>query len=147
MRKEYFAAMTAAPAGAGGGTPLKLCARNDVNDLSPAAESAMSAIRPTTSPPPSSYAAPERPRRESRVAVQPVQLEREVEADRRRSLREELDAADERRPLADGDAAAPGVEQLVAQIGLLGEDALRVLQPIAPEVRRLVEPDHVDEQA
>lgn len=106
----------------------------------------MTPIRPTTSPPPS-YKAADRPQRASRTAVLPVQLEREVEADRRRSVREELDAAEERLPFADADPQEPDVQDVVDQLGRLGDEALRLLQPIGPDVRRLVDGGHIDEQA
>ncbi|MBK9447293.1 MAG: hypothetical protein IPO00_15145 [Betaproteobacteria bacterium] len=57
----------------------------------------MSAIRSTSSPPVVTDAT-DRHRLSSRNAVQPVYLEREIDPDRRRSLQEELDAAEERFP-------------------------------------------------
>lgn len=106
----------------------------------------MSPIRSTTSPS-LPLAAPDRPRRTSRAAVQPVHLEREVEADRRRSLQEDLDAAEARLPLAEAGDPEAGVQSVVEELERLGADALQVLQPIDPKVRQLVEPGHVDEQA
>lgn len=112
----------------------------------------MTPIRATTSPP-LPLETRDRPRPGSRPAVQPVRLEREVEADRRRSLREELDAADEHVPTDAAEFAADPATQLAAAHELAGElerlggDALRLLQPLSPEVRQLADGTHVDEQA
>lgn len=105
----------------------------------------MPGIRPTTSPALPLEAA-DRRRPSSRTAVTPVHLEREVEADRRRSLREELEAAEEHLPMSSGEPEAD-VHEVVEELGRLGPEALRVLQPIGPEARRLAEGPHVDEQA
>ncbi len=74
-----------------------------------------------------------------------------VDADRRRSLREELTAAEERFPTeaSADDAAAPlsaDAHAVVAAISQLGETAVRVLQPIDERALRLVLSGHVDEQ-
>lgn len=106
----------------------------------------MTPIRSTTSPS-LPLEARDRPRRTSRAAVQPVHLEREVEADRRRSLQEDLDAAEEHLPLAEASDQEPGVQDVVVELERLGADALRVLQPIDPKVQRLIDGGHVDEQA
>ncbi|MBI2307951.1 MAG: hypothetical protein HYU78_11685 [Rhodocyclales bacterium] len=106
----------------------------------------MSPIRSTTSPS-LPLDARDRPRRTSRVAVPPVQLEPEVEADRRRSLQEDLDAAEEHLPLAEASNQEPEVQNVVDELERLGADALRVLQPIDPKVHRLLDSGHVDEQA
>lgn len=115
----------------------------------------MTPIRATTSPP-LPLAARDRPRPGARPAVQPVRLEREVEADRRRSLREELDAADEHVPTdapefteaaADPATQLAAAHELAGELERLGGDALRLLQPLPPEVRQLADGTHVDEQA
>lgn len=123
----------------------------------------MTPIRSTTSPP-LPLEPRERPRPSSRLVVQPVFLEREVEADRRRSLREELDADDEHAPTEtmESPAAVPpetaetaetaaehaaAAHELAGELERLGSDALRLLQPIDPRVQRLADDTHVDEQA
>ncbi len=106
----------------------------------------MNSIRPTTSPP-VAHETTDHVRPASRTAVQPVQLERDVEADRRRSLYEELAAAEERLPQAGSIDQEPGIQEVVEELGRLGPDALRVLQTIDPKVRRLVDSEHIDEQA
>ncbi|HEX5802917.1 MAG TPA: hypothetical protein VFY24_07810, partial [Azospira sp.] len=102
-------------------------------------------IRSTTSTP-LPLAARDRPRPGSRAAVQPVFLEREVEADRRRSLQEDLDAVEEHLPLAEASEHEVGVQEVVEELERLGTDALRLLQPIDPKVARLAEGGHIDEQ-
>ncbi len=121
----------------------------------------MTPIRSTTSPP-LPLEPRERPRPSSRLVVQPVFLEREVEADRRRSLREELDADDEHAPTEAMESPATAVppetaestaeraaaaHELAGELERLGSDALRLLQPIDPRVQRLADDTHVDEQA
>lgn len=82
----------------------------------------------------------------SRDAVRPVGGGDLVDADRRRSLREELDAAEEHLPMAEPSEAEADVQEVVATIGRLGPEALRVLQPPSEVIRRLTERG-VDEQA
>lgn len=105
----------------------------------------MTTIRSTTSPP-LPLAARDRPRPGSRTAVQAVFLEREVEADRRRSLQEDLDAVEEHLPPAEANEHETGVHEVVEELERLGAEALRLLQPIDPKVARLAEGGHIDEQ-
>jgi len=102
-------------------------------------------IRSTTTPP-LAREATERPRPASPQAVAPVYLERETEADRRRSLREELEAAEERLPQAETLDQSHDVGEVLEELERLGSDALRVLHPINASVRRLVDRTHIDEQ-
>jgi hypothetical protein len=106
----------------------------------------MPGIRPTTSPALPLETA-DRRRPSSRMAVTPVHLEREVEADRRRSLREELEAAEEHLPQSSSGEPEADAHEVVEELGRLGTEALRVLQPIGPEARRLAHGPHIDEQA
>ena len=83
--------------------------------------------------------------------LRPVGGSEGIDADRRRSLREELTAAEERFPTeaSADDAAAPlpaDAHAVVEAISQLGETAVRVLQPIDERALRLVLPGHVDEQ-
>ncbi|MFA7292346.1 MAG: hypothetical protein WC023_08865 [Rhodocyclaceae bacterium] len=106
----------------------------------------MSTIRSTTAP---SVAidATDRHRLTSRTAVQPVYLEREIDADRRRSLREELDAAEERFSTAAPEDALVDTQDVLEALSRLGGEAANLLKPINTAALRLVGEDHVDEQA
>lgn len=106
----------------------------------------MSTIRSTTSPP-VAIDATDRHRLTSRTAVQPVHLEREVDADRRRSLAEELAAAEERFPSAVADDALGDTQEVLEALSRLGDDAAYILKPLDTAALRLVGQDHVDEQA
>ena len=103
----------------------------------------MPSVRSTTAPPPVRDAAASAAAA-SRDAVRAVAGSDAVDADRRRSVREELNAAEEHRPLALPDGAEADVHDVVEAIGKLGPEALRVLQP-TEQVRRLAETG-VDEQ-
>ena len=70
-----------------------------------------------------------------------------VDADRRRSVREELDAAEERFPTVAPDEAQADAHEVVEAIGRLGSDAAKVLQPVDVRALNLVLPGHVDEKA
>ncbi|HMZ56220.1 MAG TPA: hypothetical protein PLT48_15305 [Nitrospira sp.] len=70
-----------------------------------------------------------------------------ADADRRRSVREELDAAEERFPTVASDDAQADAHEVVEAIGRLGSDAARVLQPVDVRALNLVLPGHVDEKA
>ena len=105
----------------------------------------MAAVRLTTA----SKLTPERPERAHAVRnpVKPVVGAGGVDADRYHSLREELTAAEERFPTAMAEDAAVGAKDVVEQLNRLGSDAVRVLQPLNEKALRLVDNDHVDEQA
>jgi hypothetical protein len=113
----------------------------------------MTNVRMTTRP----QTLPERPDGVPAVRrgeLRPVGGSEGVDADRRRSLREELTAAEERFPTEGAsaleDSLAPELTDahaVVAEIGRLGGDAGRVLQPIDERLLRFVLPGHVDEQA
>jgi hypothetical protein len=105
----------------------------------------MSAIRSTTASQ-SVRDVADRPRVLSPTAPQPVDPAHEVEADRRRSLKEELQAAEERVPTLAPEEALVETRDVVEELGRLGSEAVRVLQPLNEKARRLAE-DHVDEQA
>jgi hypothetical protein len=106
----------------------------------------MSTIRSTTSPP-VAIDATDRHRLTSRTAVQPVHLEREIDADRRRSLAEELAAAEERFPTAAPDDALVDTRDVLEALSRLGGEAAHLLKPLNTAALRLVGDDHVDEQA
>ena len=91
--------------------------------------------------------APARQRIAFRGMVKPVAGSGGIDADRRRSMREELDAAEERFPTDVSAGASVETQGVVDELNRLGSAALRVLQPINEKALRLVEPDHVDEQA
>ena len=82
-----------------------------------------------------------------RNELQPVGGVEGADADRRRSVREELNAAEERFPtFVPGDAPAD-TQEVVEAIGRLGGDAAKVLQPIGEWARKLVRPGRIDEKA
>lgn len=105
----------------------------------------MAAVRLTTA----SKLTPERPERERfvRNKVKPVGGMGGVDADRYHSLSEELTAAEERFPTAMAEDVVAGTQDIVDELNRLGSDALRVLQPLNEKALRLVDHDHVDEQA
>jgi len=70
-----------------------------------------------------------------------------ADADRRRSVREELDAAEERFPTVAPDDVQADAHELVEAINRLGCDAARVLQPVDARALKLILPGHVDEKA
>jgi len=85
-----------------------------------------------------------------RQELRPVAGPEGVDADRRRSLREELKAAEERFPTGvDTPVEAPPADaHAVAEaIGRLGSEATKVLQPVDAQTLRQILPGHVDEQA
>jgi hypothetical protein len=106
----------------------------------------MSTIRSTSSP---SVAidATDRERLKSRNAVQPVHLEREIDADRRRSLAEELAAAEEHFTTAAPEDALVDTHDVLEALSRLGSDATHLLKPLNTVALRLVGGEHVDEQA
>ena len=106
----------------------------------------MSAIRSTSSPPVVTDAT-DRHRLSSRNAVQPGYLEREIDPDRRRSLQEELDAAEERFPADFSEDAVVDAHEVIEELGRLGGEAVRLLKPLDTKALRLAGEDHVDEQA
>lgn len=106
----------------------------------------MSAIRATTAQQ-AIRDATDRPPVASRTALQPVSLTRELEADRRRSLNEELLAAEERFPTFAPEEAMAEAKDVVEELGRLGSEAVHVLQPLNEKAMRLLNPDQVDEQA
>lgn len=85
-----------------------------------------------------------------RNALRPVAGIEGVEADRRRSVGEELKAAAERFPVPAQDAPANDVpartRELVAAIARLGDRAGHILHPFDRRTLRLVVADHIDEQ-
>jgi hypothetical protein len=91
--------------------------------------------------------APARERMAFRGTVRPVAANGGVEADKYRSMREELDAAEERFPSGAAEGVAVEAKDVVEELNRLGGDAVRVLQPLNEKALRLVEQDHVDEQA
>ena len=70
-----------------------------------------------------------------------------VDADRRRSVREELDAAEERFPTVAPDDVQADAHEVVEAINRLGSDAARVLQTVDVRALELALPGHVDEKA
>lgn len=105
----------------------------------------MTSIRPTS---PSAPIARVRAHPSPVAATPPVFFEPDVEADRRRSLQEDLDAGEERVPvLVEDDDAAAGAHALAGELERLGDAALRLLHPVVPEVWRLIDGTHVDERA
>ena len=91
--------------------------------------------------------APARGRIAFRGAVRPVAANSGLDADKYRSMREELDAAEERFPTEAAEGVADEAKGVVEALNRLGSEAVRVLQPLNEKALRLVEHDHVDEQA
>jgi hypothetical protein len=106
----------------------------------------MSAIRSTTAAQ-AVREASDRPRAASRTAPQPVGLAHEADADRRRSLNEELLAAEDRFPTFAPEDAMVETRDVVEELGRMGSEAVRVLQPLNEKAMRLINRDQVDEQA
>ncbi len=106
----------------------------------------MSTIRSTTSQQ-TIHDATDHPPVASRTALQPVSLTHELEADRRRSLSEELLAAEERFPTFAPEEAKAEARDVVEELSRLGSEAVHVLQPLNEKAMRLFNHDQVDEQA
>jgi hypothetical protein len=82
-----------------------------------------------------------------RNELRPVGGVEGVDADRRRSVREELDAAEERFPTVALDDVQADAHEVVEAINRLGSDAARVLQTVDVRALELALPGHVDEKA
>ena len=82
-----------------------------------------------------------------RNELAPVSGVEGTDADRRRSVREELDAAEERFPTVAPAEAQADAHDVVEAIGRLGGEASKVLQPVDVRALKLVLPGHVDEKA
>lgn len=106
----------------------------------------MSDIRSTTSPPRTSATRTRAPSSPDQP-IRPVQLEHAVEADRRRSLQADLNAAEERLRLATPADTEPDLQEIVEEVERSGNELLRTLHPVTSRVRLLIDPTHVDEQA
>lgn len=91
--------------------------------------------------------APARERMAFRGTVRPVAANGGIDADKYRSMREELDAAEERFPTEAAEGVAIEAKGVVAELSRMGSDAVKVLQPLNEKALRLAEHDHVDEQA
>ena len=70
-----------------------------------------------------------------------------ADADRRRSLQEELQAAEEHRPLAIPDALGVETKEVLEELSRLGPEAVNVLQPLSAAAMKLVQPERIDEEA
>ncbi|MCK6406959.1 MAG: hypothetical protein L6Q60_13210 [Rhodocyclaceae bacterium] len=89
---------------------------------------------------------PDATRLPRRDELPPVAGVEGVEADRRRSVGEELKAAAERFPVQVPDDLPAQTRALVEAIARLGDRAGSILHPLDRRALRLVVPDHIDEQ-
>lgn len=106
----------------------------------------MNTVRMTTSPqqkPERSDGLPVVRRNEPRRVVG---LE-SVEADRRRSVREELNASEERFPEGVPEHPPADAHEVAEALSRLGGDVVKVLHPIDERVLQQILAGHVDEQA
>ncbi len=107
----------------------------------------MSIVRITASP----ALAAEKPKRERAAAVRervrPVSAPDAADADRERSLQDELSASEEHLPTALADTEGPDPQQVVADLNRLGDGVSTLLQPLSPRVRELAGAGGVDEEA
>lgn len=107
----------------------------------------MNVARITTSP----GLAAEKPKRErvlaSRDRVRPVEAPGATEADRERSLQEEIAAAEEHLPTDPGEEAGPDPQGVVEDLTRLGAGVSRLLNPLSSRARELAQAGSVDEEA
>lgn len=90
---------------------------------------------------------PERGRLAYRNAIKPVAGQGGIESDRRRTVREELDAERERIPVAVADDAMSDAREVANELSRLGSEAVHLLQPLTGKALRLANEERVDEQA
>lgn len=107
----------------------------------------MNAVRFNTTPALAASATERERKVHGPESVRPVSGADAADADRRRSLQEELQAAEEHRPQAIPDALGVETKEVLEELSRLGPEAVNVLQPLSAAAMKLVQPERIDEEA